>query len=740
MSDKGNFEGNDEFINLFVSEGHDLVDDAESKLHILDRGYDDEVINTIFRMFHSIKSTAASLNFSNIKKVTHEAETLLDIFRKEKLNPTVEDMDILYQTCDCLRQLIMSVDNKKTDKGYEEDIDIVVNDITNSISNLKGDIEEVSETEDWEIPGDDIFSEENLVTPEMVEKYISESLELLDDVEEMLLKLEKNPENIELINDIFRKVHSFKGNSGFFGLKKLEEEGSDMETFLDTMRKGESMINHNLISFLLGKVDSIRKRLNTVDPEKYGKKAAGSKESVDEPEEEYKPLGQILVEMGEVSEEALQDAIDRQQRPLGEILVDQGNVEGAAVEKALDVQQRLSKGADYSPFSVRRKEIRVSTEKLDLLFDLVGELITAEAMVSQHPDISALHNEGLNKSINYLNKITRELQEISMNTRMIPLEGTFTKMIRLVRDLSRKSDKKVDITITGQDTEMDRTVIEEISDPLVHIIRNSIDHGIETKAGRQEKKKSEMGKVFLDARYEGNEIWITIADDGRGLNREKILAKARERGLVNGGTEELEDMEVWPLIFEPGFSTAEKVTEVSGRGVGMDVVKRNIGKLRGKVDISSYSDEGTEITLKIPLTMAILEGVTVKVGNNIYSIPTIDILEFFKIEENQINRLEDGQETVRIRDDIIPVIKLYDLFNISGAKEGLAEGVIVVIKSNNKKACLLIDEILGNQQIVIKSLSNYIGDKKGLSGCSVMGSGDISLILDTGGLIDSCLN
>ncbi len=740
MKDKDNFEGSLEFINLFVSEGHDLVDDAESKLHLLDKGYDDEVINTIFRMFHSIKSTAASLNFSNIKRVTHEAETLLDIFRKEKISPTLEDMDMLYQTCDCLRQLIISVDKKKTDKGLEEDTEIVVKDIASCIDNLKSNILKTTTEDSAEDEEDDVFGRENLITPEMIDKYMAESLELLDSVEAVLLELEKKPENVELINDIFRKIHSFKGNSGFFGLKKIEEEGSDIETFLDTMRKGESVINHNLVSFLLGKIDFIRKSLNAIDVKKYDKGSKDSKKTETEEEPEYRPLGQLLVDMGEVTEEALQEALDLQKRRIGEILVDQGNVNGTVVDKALDAQQKLTKGADYSTSSVKRKEIRVSTEKLDLLFDLVGELITAEAMVSQHPDISSLNNEGLSKSINYLNKITRELQEISMDTRMIPLEATFTKMIRLVRDLSRKSDKKVDLTITGQNTEMDRTVIEEISDPLVHIIRNSIDHGIETKTGRKEKKKSETGKIFLDARYEGNEIWITIADDGHGLDRGKILAKAKERGLVDGDNDNLEDSEVWPLIFEPGFSTAEKVTEVSGRGVGMDVVKRNLEKIRGKVDITSYKDEGTEMIMKIPLTMAIVEGVTIKAGENIYSIPTIDIIEFFKAEEGQINHLEDGRETIRIREDILPVIKLYELYNIGGAKEGLTEGVMIIIKSSNKKACLLVDEILGNQQIVIKSLSNYIGDKRGLSGCSVMGSGDISLILDTGGLIDACIN
>jgi len=739
MRDRDTFEGSEEFINLFIAEGHDLVDDAEAKLHYLDRGYDDDVINTIFRVFHSIKSTAASLNFSNIKKVTHEAETLLDIFRKEKINPEVEDMDILYQTCDCLRQLIASVEKQRTDKGFEEDTDIVVNDIKSCIENIHGDMETITVEEEADKGKDDTFFNEHLITSEMAEKYMSESIEIMDDVEEVLLALEKTPENIELINDIFRKVHSFKGNSGFFGFTKLEEEGSDMETFLDTMRKGESMINNNLISFMLGKVDIIRKRLTSIECSKFDERKSDDNKK-DEETAEYKPLGKILVEMGEVTEETIESALDRQKRKIGEILVEEGNVNGTAVENALTEQQRLMKGMDYSSLSVRRKEIRVSTEKLDLMFDMVGELITAEAMVSQHPDISSLNNEGLNKSINYLNKITRELQELSMNTRMIPLEATFTKMIRLVRDLARKSDKKVDLTITGQETEMDRNVIEEISDPLVHIIRNAVDHGIETTEGRKSKRKSETGNLFLDARYEGNEIWITIGDDGRGLDRENILAKARERGLVNGGTEELKDTDVWPLIFEPGFSTAEKVTEVSGRGVGMDVVKRNIEKLRGKVGISSYPDEGTEITLKIPLTMAILEGVTVKVGNNIYSLPTIDILEFFKIDESQINRIEDGRETIRIREDILPVIKLYDIFSISEAKEGLTEGIIIVIKSNTKTACLLIDEIIGNQQIVIKSLSSYIGDKRGLSGCSVMGNGDISLILDTGGLIDSCIN
>jgi two-component system, chemotaxis family, sensor kinase CheA len=741
-----------EVIDSFVSEGFDLLDKAESKIINIDEDKNEEVVNTIFRMFHSIKGSAGYLNFENIKKVTHEAETLLDLFRKEGRKPTQTEIDLLYQTCDFLRQLIDGVEKELTDQGFEEATQIIVNDITQCIVNVKAEVKggvvrrskkDIFVEKKIEINPLDSGHEakqDSLITNEMVENYISESIDIIDRIEEKIINFEKNPTNKDLILDAYRNIHTFKGNSGFFGYKDLEDLSMKIEGVFENIRSGKIKINHYLITGFLKDIDTIRQKLADISVKILHKELKETKKTFQtfykEDSGHKRKLGEILVEMGEVSSEVVEKTVETQNKPIGEILVESGNVTKETLNKALEIQKASAVyTGGVTSIGVQRKDVRVDTSKLDKLFDLVGELIIAGAMVSNNPELKGLKLEGFNKSVNFFNKITRELQEVTMSIRMIPLEGLFTKMIRLVRDLSRKSNKIINLLVYGEDTEMDRTVIEEISDPLVHILRNSIDHGIESEEDRLKKGKEKSGNIKLGAKYEGNEIWVIVEDDGAGLNREKIIKKGIEKGLISGDIEKISDDDIWKLIFEPGFSTAEKVTEISGRGVGMDVVRINLEKIRGKIDIKSEKGKGTTITLKIPLTLAIVEGVTIKVGESCFSIPTIDIIEFFKVNNNQITFTDNDNQLIKVRDEIIPAIKLYEAFNVKTNKRNLEDGVIIVVQSNNKKACLLIDEIIGSQQIVVKSLSDYIGSIKGVSGCSILGNGDVSLIIDTNGLI-----
>ncbi len=410
---------------------------------------------------------------------------------------------------------------------------------------------------------------------------------------------------------------------------------------------------------------------------------------------------------------------------------------GKALEDALDKQGKaeVKELAGQPAYRAERKDIRVDMAKLDKLFNLMGELITAEAMVIHSPELANLELESFSRSANYLSKITREMQEITMSVRMIPLEGLFNKMRRLIRDLSRKFGKKINLIVNGQETEMDRNVIEEISDPLVHILRNAIDHGIEAKETRLERGKESSGTVSLNAKYEGSEIWISIKDDGAGLDRERILDKAEEKGLLTAERESMSDAEVWQLVFAPGFSTAEKVSEVSGRGVGMDVVRRNIEKLRGKIDINVIPGEGTEVVLRIPLTLAIIDSITVKVGTFVYALPLGDILEFHKASDDQITKTDTRREVLKLREDIVPVIKLHEFFNTESAKSSTWDGILLVTQAHNRKAALLVDDIVGYQQIVVKALPDYMGQMRAISGCSIMGNGEVCLIIDTGSLL-----
>jgi two-component system chemotaxis sensor kinase CheA len=713
----------------FIQESQDHLANIEKKILRLEENNETGVVDDIFRSMHTMKGTSSFLGLVKVRDLSHSLESILDKLRAGKIRISPDLVDMLLEGTDLLNRMVenlsMAVTHLRSSKGKIElsDSGIDISPLLSKIQELNSD----SGTSDLE-----------LITDEMKESFISEAKDLLNGTEKDLLDLEKRPKDKNLLDDAFRCIHTIKGNAGFLGFGEFENICMEMEAILDLIRNGDRKADPGLVTTLLGTVDSMNRMLDSL--------LGDEKEELEQEDalqdEEYKPLGEILVKMGETTPEAVEDALDLQEKRIGEILVAEGKVSEEALEKALNTQGKVSppdKG-EFVVSSAERKDIRVDMEKLDKLFDLMGELITAEAMVISNPELEGMDLPGFSRATNYLSKITREMQEITMTVRMIPLEGLFNKMRRLVRDLSRKFGKKINFMVSGQETEMDRNVIEEIADPLVHIIRNAIDHGIEDGKARTGNGKNDVGSVFLNAKYEGNEIWITVKDDGAGLDKERILAKAVERELIEADSETLPDEEIWKLILEPGFSTAEKVSEISGRGVGMDVVKRNIEKLRGKIGINSSPGQGTEIILKIPLTLAILDGITARVGNMLFAFPIGEILEFHKASEDQITKTETNREVLKLREDIIPVIQLYEFFNVKANKERIVDGILIISQSNNRKAGLLVDEIVGYQQIVVKALPRYLGNLKAISGCSIMGNGDVSLILDIGTLLKEVFN
>jgi two-component system chemotaxis sensor kinase CheA len=384
---------------------------------------------------------------------------------------------------------------------------------------------------------------------------------------------------------------------------------------------------------------------------------------------------------------------------------------------------------------IKRKDLRVDVDKLDSLVDLVGELVIAESMVLGNKKIIEADDEELERSVHHLKRVSSALQDVAMSVRMIPLSGTFKKMIRLVHDLAGKSGKSAEIVISGEDTEVDKNVIEEISDPIVHIIRNSVDHGLETPEERLREGKSQTGRISLDARHEGGEVRITVSDDGHGLDREKILKKAFSRDMISKDPGSLNDEEVFSLIFEPGFSTADEVTDVSGRGVGMDVVKKNIEKINGKINISSEKGKGTFITLHIPLTMAVIDGMLVKAGRQRFTLPLLSVKESVIASNYKITTTPDGRETVKLRNEILPVLRMEEVYN--GKMPGTINNraVFVIVEASSDVVALCVDEIIGQQEIVIKGLSGILGRLKGVSGCTVLGNGEVSLIADVEDLV-----
>mgnify|MGYP001810294842 CR=1 FL=1 len=761
-----------EILLSFISEGYERLDDSEAQLAKLGDGDDTGRLNSVFRLFHSVKGSAGYLGLENIKRLTHEAETLLDVFLKEKIPATQDALDVVYATIDVLRNLIGITEREFSDETGAKESSEQTTKITAMIAKLRADKsgeDRVRESqkgnpptkEAGEIPEDPCDTMPNeisltdLVTRDMAQRFVGECADLIDHAEKTALAINPREPSTEGIHDIFRAIHTIKGNSGFFGYACLESVCMQFESVLDEARKRTDPCGEAFVNMVIHEIDRIRAHLSTVIIREKGSAslqsaadaststcvsgesliASADGETDKQAGSSYKPLGEILVDMGAVANETIREALSEQERPIGEILLQKGVVSPEHIEEALKIQKTQGAVAGETPKEVIRKEIRVDTAKLDKLFELVGELITAESMVINNPDLAGLKLDNFSKAFGSLNKISREIQETTMMIRMIPLDGLFQKMTRLVRDLSRKIDRPVNFIVSGQDTEMDKNVIEQISDPLVHILRNAIDHGIESKERRKATGKPETGSVWLNARYEGSEICISVRDDGGGLNRDKILAKAMSKGMVTGDPALISDADVNAFIFEPGFSTAEIVSDVSGRGVGLDVVKKNLERIRGRIEINSTFGQGTEFILRIPLTMAIIDGITVRVGVNKYSLPLNDIIEFLKITPEQITQAEKSEATVNIRKEFLPLIKLGNVFNIADAIVDPTEGIVIAVHNNGKKACLLIDEVIGNQQIVVKSLSEYLGKVDGISGCSILGDGGVSFIIDTGKLL-----
>ncbi|WP_438447997.1 chemotaxis protein CheW [Gorillibacterium sp. sgz5001074] len=384
--------------------------------------------------------------------------------------------------------------------------------------------------------------------------------------------------------------------------------------------------------------------------------------------------------------------------------------------------------------------ISVSVEKLDRLLDLVGEMIIAEAMVVENPDLKDLTLPNFTKASRQLRKISGELQDQVMSIRMVPLATTFHKMNRIVRDMSKKLGKDVALKLIGEETEVDKNIIEHLSDPLMHLIRNSIDHGIEMPEDRRSAGKPALGTVTLEAANRGSEVHVLIRDDGRGLDRERILRRAKENGLLSKPESECSDKEIYGMIFLPGFSTKEAVTEFSGRGVGMDVVARNLEAVGGSIQVDSVPGKGSCITLKIPLTLAIIEGMNIGVGLSRYTIPTASIRESFRPREGEVFRDPEGSEMIMVRGQCYPVLRLHEFFKADTRITSPSEGILIMIEHDGYQVCLLADELLGQQQVIVKALPAYIRLKRrigGLAGCTLLGDGSINLILDVPGLLQA---
>lgn len=577
---------------------------------------------------------------------------------------------------------------------------------------------------------------------DLYQSFVAEAGEGLEQIEVKVLSLEESPDDREILNSIFRTFHTLKGTSGFLSMGTIHRISHGTENLLGKLRDGELRVNHQIIDFILHTVDIVKglvggvlERLEQglspeaeVDLEAFARRLAAV-----ESETPPTQLGDVLVQKGVVSATDVNEALKiqaAQDKPakLGEILVQEGKASAREVSQALREQRQLASDASA-------RTVRVDTSKLDNLVDMVGELVITQSQVRQNPRLSAGLDQKLTRDLSQLSRIISDLQRTAMSLRMVPIRQTFQKMIRLVRDLAKKSGKEVELAMQGEDTEIDRNMVDEIYEPLIHMVRNAVDHGLEMPEERAQKGKPRGGRILLRAYHKGGCIIIEISDDGRGLDRERILAKAVEKGLVEGG-DHLDDHQVWNLIFEAGFSTAQTVTEVSGRGVGMDVVRRAIEKLHGKVDIYSASGRGSTFALRLPLTMAIIDGMVVRVGPERYIVPTAAVRESLRLERGSYFTVAGRGEMINVRGNLNPLLRLHQLFNVEAARPDPYEGLIVVVENEGRQKCLLVDELVGKQELVIKSLGEAVKSLKGVAGGAILGDGRVGLIIDVGGLFE----
>jgi len=576
----------------------------------------------------------------------------------------------------------------------------------------------------------------------LLRDFITEGLEYIGEIEVNILNLEQEPENKDYINAIFRPFHSIKGVASFLNLEAIRTLAHDLETLLDKARNEALPVTPELIDLILDGSDTLKAMIGRLRDELEGREATELIDTSDlvrriklaeqgaEMPKQPKKLGTILVEEGVINEEELREALERSQIPpprkLGQTLI----AEGIASPK--DVSRALRKQAQQVTDS---NTIRVDIKKLDDLIDMVGELVITQSMIRQSETLQSLGDRKLVRDISQLASITSELQRSSTVLRMVPIKQTFQRMSRLVRDLAKNTGKLINVVTVGEDTEIDRNMVDEIYNPLVHMVRNAVDHGMEMPEERIRAGKPERGTIRLKAFHRGGNIVIEISDDGRGLNREKIREKALKNGLIGPG-DALTDQEVNRLILLPGFSTAEKITDISGRGVGMDVVKQAVEKLRGKMDIQSVEGKGTTFITGFPLTMAIIDGMIVKVGGERYILPTVAIRQLIRPDRSAYNCIVGEAETINVMGRLLPLVRLHRLFDIEPVHANPWEATLVVMEGEKRSKCLLVDEILGKEEVVIKNLGESLKRIKGVSGGAILGDGNVGLILDPEGLFE----
>lgn len=706
--------------NIFFEEVDELLAKIESCLLQLEQDpFQDELIDEIFRSVHTIKGSGAFFEINNLGEFSHKLEDALDALRSQDKNIIDgEAIELMFKSLDVLRLIIDS--DKEGNKDLQMQLEGITGELMQEIENLVGKTNSA---------GHDGTAEEGLLAD------FKDHLGIIS-------------QSIEEGKNLFSIKVELAGSS--------LSEGLDPLSFLRNLNKNGSIID-NLSSYRdipeLSELDLKKLYLNkmhilyaTKDPvdtindilefaghkgnitvEEIGENdlAAFLRNNADTGSNRVKQLGELLVEDGLVQKSDLEEALAKQQRPIGEILVEDKKITRDQLQEALNRQE--SQG-------VKRTSIKVNSSKLDALVDLVGELVISHSLVMQSPILKQNSDAYLAANASQLGKVIGEMQDQIMALRMIPISDNFNRANRIIRDVCAQLKKQVKLTVFGEDTEIDKNIADDLNEVLVHILRNAVDHGIETPKERQRAGKPESGRVQLVAYPQGGNIIIEIKDDGRGLDKEKIIAQAKDRGI---DVDPDNDAQLFRLIFDPGFSTAKEVTNLSGRGVGLDVAKKRLEAIRGKIEVFSELGKGTTFKVTLQPTLAIIDGMVFRVGDERLIIPTLAIEESLRPAQDQIIEVENNSEAVMIRGKVYPLIRLHELFSIETNSTNPWESLVMVAKSHGRTCVILIDELIGQQQVVIKSLGERFKNLKTVSGGAILGDGRVGLILDLDGLLDS---
>ncbi len=688
-----------QFHQVFFEESFEGLEVMESGLLNLDMGdVDEEEINTIFRAAHSIKGGSGTFGFTAVSDFTHVMETLLDEMRDGRRQVTQPAVDVLLGSVDCLKEMLTAIqDEQEVDEARVAEYKHVLE------TELNGKSAEISSVESASVESVVL---EPVVGDSTPGKVNAEGWRIAFCPHANLLKTGNDPvrmfRELSELGELTSEI-DFQGVPGFYDL-----DPEECHISWDLIVKGEVA------------EDAIDEIFDWVE------------------EDCDLAIQPLLVPDKQIN--ALQPPINASTEPQSsqDLVSELAPKVSEDVAPAVIAKPKLSqaKSATKKPAAKSSSSIRVDTGKIDTLINMVGELVITQSMLSlvgEHFEISKL--DQLKNGLSQLERHTRELQESVMNIRMLPISFVFSRFPRLVHDLSAKLDKKIELVLVGENTEVDKTVVELLSDPLVHLVRNSLDHGVEMPADRLAAGKSETGTITLEAYHRGGQIVIEVRDDGKGLNKDMLRSKAIEKGLIDEETV-LSEKQTFELIFMAGFSTAEKLTDVSGRGVGMDVVRRNIQSLGGNIEISSELGKGTTIAIHLPLTLAILDGQSIAVGDERFIIPLGAIQESVNISKEMLNKVVGKGETFRLRGEFLPIVRMHEVFDVKSVRSTkLTDGLMVVVDGQGIRCGLFIDDLLGQQQVVIKSLEANYRKVEGVSGATILGDGSVALILDIPGLV-----